>query len=152
MVFGLGKGKIDLTLSKQNFMPGETITGNLILKLKKPILAKKLVVNLIGKKHVTQRMSGRRGVSTNRRSITIYEFELALGKEKEYLKEQHPFEIKIPANILQGKQKSEGAMGKAIEALKFLSGGNERIEWYVEAVLDIPKSLDVNKKVDITLG
>jgi hypothetical protein len=152
MVFGFGKGKIDLVLNRQNFMPGDTISGQIFLKLKEPTQADKMVVNFIGMKKVNKYISSTRGSSRRTQNVPIHEFELVLDREKKYLNEQYTFEIKIPANILQNEQQQGGAMGTAMSALKFLSSGSERVEWYVEVKLDISGSFDVNKKVDITLG
>ncbi len=42
MVFGFGKGKIEMTLNKYGFGFGETISGNVNLQLKKTIQARGL--------------------------------------------------------------------------------------------------------------
>ena len=36
-MFGFGKGKIEIQLSKYNYSPGDELSGTVILKLKKPV-------------------------------------------------------------------------------------------------------------------
>ena len=152
MIFGLGRGKIEITLEKYNFYPGETIKGNVSLQLKKPIQAEKLTVSFIGMKTVTQLVRASRGSSRRTRKMPVHEFELVLDREKEYFRGDYPFEIKIPDNILQKSPEPEGTLGTIIKATQFISGGMTRVDWYIETSLSIPKALDMKKKVNITLG
>ena len=47
-MFGFGKGSIEIQLEKYNFSPGETISGNVSLKVKKQEKAKAVTIRLIG--------------------------------------------------------------------------------------------------------
>jgi hypothetical protein len=70
-------------------------------------------------------------------------------------KGEYPFEIKIPADILQKTSLPEGALGaviKTVEILSSLTGVTSRIEWYLEASLNIPKAFDIKKKIKINIG
>lgn len=160
MILGLGAGKIDIFLEKFNFSPGETIKGKVSFELKKPTLAKKLRVTLAGLKITTYwtQHPNRPSTRETRRDF-IYNFELTLDGEKEYSKGEYPFEIKIPENILGAsffpKQATEGALGaifKTAETLSQLSLGSSRIEWYLEAALELSGAFDVKKKVNINIG
>lgn len=160
MIFGLGRGKIDISLEKFNFSPGETIKGKVFLELKNPIQAKQLKINLAGLKTTTRPVTtaeGHRSTETNK--DFIYHFDMPLDGEKEYLKGEYPFEIKIPADILQStslpKEASEGALGTVLKAAQILSttrGTTSRIEWYIEASLSIPGTFDIKKKININIG
>ncbi len=157
MIFGLGRGKLEILLEKFNFFPGETIKGKLILELKKPILAKELKIGLFGLKITTRQVTSFKGTPTTQtRKDFIYRFEMPLDGEKEYLKGEYPFEIKIPENILQAPQKtSEGILGtilKTAEVISTIAGVSSRIEWYLEATLAIPKGFDMKKKIKINIG
>jgi len=152
MVFGFGKGKIEVFLEKYNFSPGDSIKGKISLKLKKPTRAKGLKVGLVGEKTKTEfgRTSGKR-MSTRRSKTHFFDFEMPLDGEKEYLKGEYNFKIKIPKNVLQTRA-PEGAAGDIIKGIQLLSGKDIRISWYVIAKLDIPSGLDVSKKVQVNIG
>ena len=151
MVFGFGKGKIEVILEKYNFSPGESIKGRISLKLKKPIEAKALKVGLVGEKATTEfgKTSGR-GMSTSQSKTHFYDFEMPLDGKKEYLEGEYNFEIKIPANVLQSQP--GGTVGDVIKGIQLLSGKDVRISWHVIAKLDIPSGLDVSKKVQVNIG
>jgi len=152
MVFGFGKGKIEVILEKYNFSPGESIKGRISLKLKKPIEAKALKVGLVGEKATTEfgKTSGR-GMSTSQSKTHFYDFEMPLDGKKEYLEGEYNFEIKIPANVLQTPSPG-GAVGDIVKGIQLLSGKDVRISWHVIAKLDIPSGIDVTKKVQVNIG
>jgi hypothetical protein len=150
-----GKEKITLMLEKYNYSPGDTIKGTVTLKLKKPTKARKLEVAFIGERVERQTGMGVGPTSSSRRSSSrtyIYNFEMPLDGEKEYLEGEYPFEIKIPPDVRQAEQKLEGKVGTAVTALKTVSGIYSRIDWYVKAQLDVPMGLDVKKTQKITLS
>jgi hypothetical protein len=156
MIFGFGKGKIEIFLEKFNFSPGETIKGKVLLQLKEPIFAKQLKIGLFGLKITTRRVTLRGTPTTETKKEFIYKFEMPLDGEKEYLKGEYPFEIKIPSDIFTTPpQISEGALGaviKTMQMLSSLSGITSRVEWYLEVSLCIPKGFDIKKKVNINIG
>ena len=150
-----GGEKITLMLEKYNYTPGETIKGTITLKLKKPTKARKFEVSFAGEKIERQTGMGvgptaKRGSQTRR--TFIYHFKMPLGGEGEYQTGEYPFEIKIPEDVKQAKQKLEGKVGTAVSALKAVSGVTSRIDWYVYANLDVPMKMDVNKKQKIVLS
>ncbi|OYT54574.1 MAG: hypothetical protein B6U72_02105 [Candidatus Altiarchaeales archaeon ex4484_2] len=149
MVFGLGKGHIEILLDRYDFSPGDKITGKVSLKLKKPVNAKQLRIVLVGEK--TSKSYKSSGGRSSHKEI-IHRFEMPLDGEKEYNGGEYPFEIKIPGNVLQTDLVPEGAVGEAVKALNFLSGASTRINWYIQASLDVPRGFDVTKKVQITVG
>jgi len=152
MVFGFGKGKIEVFLEKYNFSHGETIKGRITLKLKKPVQAKALKVGLVGEKATTQYgKTPRGGMSSSHRKTHFFDFKMPLDGEKEYLEGKYNFEIKIPANVLQTPSPG-GAVGDIVKGIQLLSGKDVKISWYVIAKLDIPFGLDVSKKVQVNIG
>ncbi len=159
MIFGFGAGKIDISLEKFNFLPGETIKGRVSFELKKPTLAKKLRVTLNGVRITTyleKRLN--RPPTRQTRKDFIHRFELVLDGEKEYLKGEYPFEIKIPANVLTMPSKpteaTEGVLGTMFKTFEMLKAKSSisRIEWYLEAAIELPAAFDIKKRVDITVG
>ena len=171
-MFGFGKGKIDITIQRTNYAPGDTISGNVALTLKKPVNAKEVSISLIGEEITTGgggkvgwgggRTSG--GVSTmggggSTKIERIYDFKQQLDSEKEYSQGgEYHFEIKIPADILgMGPQTPEGKLGQVLKVAQTVATftgaiSRQRLQWYLLAKLDIPGGLDISKKVDITIG
>jgi hypothetical protein len=172
-LFGFGKGKIEITLDKFNYAPGETIKGKVILKLNKPVKAKRLKLCFYGEKTVYDldrfgnrhsegyhRGSGVSGVnihlgstpsSYNKRKVRVYSFEMELDGEKEYNNAEYEFEIKIPPELFE-KAKIEGT-GLLTNFMKLVAAAQARnvAKWYIEAVLDVPLGIDVKKKVQINI-
>ena len=157
MIFEFLRGKIDIVLEKFDFSPGETINGKVVINLKKPIKAKGLKIGFYGIKIIKEKVTSERGTPTTRtRKEIIHKFEIPLGGEKEYLKGEYPFEIKIPENIpAQPKIPKEGILSVLIKGTKVLSeamGVSFRIQWYLEATLEIPMAFDMKKKIFINIG
>jgi len=157
MIFEFLRGKIDIVLEKFDFSPGETIKGKAVINLKKPIKAKGLKIGFYGIKIIKEKVTSERGTPTTRtRKEIIHKFEISLGGEKEYLKGEYPFEIKIPENVpAQPKIPKEGILSVLIKGTKVLSeamGVSFRIQWYLETTLEIPMAFDMKKKIFINIG
>lgn len=155
-----GPEKIMLSLEKYDYKPGETIKGTVKLQLKKPLNARKLEVGFIGRK-IEQQSGIRVGISPGSHKTgyqkttqysTVYDFQMPLSGEQEYLEGTYPFEIKIPENILQDNISSQGNVAAAVNMLKTLSGVSSRVEWMVVARLDLPMKLDVSASQKIVLS
>ena len=154
-MFGFGKGKIEIQLEKYNFCFGDTIKGKVILKMKQPVEAKGLRIALKGERKDTSYSgdfgSGRAGMGQSTRTVNIFELKLPLDREKTYSGEsEHPFEIKIPKNIIPPKPK--GVAGDVLSAVQLLSGRQTSIKWFLDASLDIPGGMDISKKVNVNIG
>jgi hypothetical protein len=170
-MLGFGKGKINITIQRTNYAPGDTISGNVALTLKKPVQAREVSVSLIGEEITTRgggvgwsggRTWGNVGTMTGGDGVTIeriYDFKQQLDSEREYSEgRDYHFEIKIPADILGiGPQTPEGKLGQVLkvgQTVAAITGAipRRRLQWYLRAKLDIPGGLDISKKVDITIG
>ncbi|KYK30005.1 hypothetical protein AYK20_04735 [Thermoplasmatales archaeon SG8-52-1] len=145
-----GPPKITLMLEKYNFTPGETAKGTVSINLKKPAYARKLKVSLIGVRKV------RRGNKWQWQKV--YDFDMPIAGEKDYQKEQIPFELKIPPDILDPRTSQqviqdslEDKLGVAGTLLSSVAVGTRKTEWKIKAQLDIPKKLDVKASQDIQL-
>jgi hypothetical protein len=150
MFFDLfGKGRIDLTMEKTHFSPGETIRGTASLVLKKPVNARQLRITFYGERSVRERSIDSKGRPVTRtKKETAYSFTLPLDGEKTYSKSEYPFEIQIPSDLLQQPQMG-GVLGTALKAVQFLVGESSRVSWYVKATLDIPKASDINRSIQV---
>lgn len=151
--------KILIHLEKFDYKAGETIKGTVKLQLKKPLNARKLEVGLIGRK--IEQQSGIRigmspgspktGYQKSTQYSTVYDFQIPLCGEQDYLEGLFPFEIKIPDGILDNVS-SQGNVAAAVNVLKTLSGVSSRVEWMVVARLDLPMKLDVSTSQKIVLS
>ena len=155
MIFGFLRGRIDVFLEKYNFSVGETIEGKVLIDLKKPIKAKQLKIGFYGLKIFTERVQTQKGTETRTRKEFIHKFEMPLDGEKEYLKGEYFFEIKIPENIqVEPKKPKEGIFSillKGAQVLSEAAGITSRTKWYLEATLEIPMAFDIKKKVSINI-
>jgi hypothetical protein len=164
-----GKGKINIAIQKSHYAPGDIVSGNVSLTLKKPVKARGVSISLIGEHKATQTAAGIGGpvggggmsVSTTTRTVRIYDFKQQLDSDKEYSQDrEYHFEIKIPADTLSMRPQVSEVEGKLGQVLKVaqtaavLTGAIpfQRIQWYLLAKLDVPGGFDVSKKVDVTIG
>jgi len=149
-----GKGKIDISVSKTNFAPGEKISGNVSLTLKKPVKGREASISLIGEQTTTRGgfTSGEQSKSTQR----IYDFKHRLDGEKEYDKEiKYDFEIKLPEDILSRQPQMPqvgGTLGKGLKIAQAITGMGVWSSWYLLAKLDVPGGMDISRKLQVTIG
>jgi hypothetical protein len=142
-MFG-SKGKIDISVQRISYAPGDVIRGSVALTLKKPVKARELSISLIGQYGTTQTTPrvelcpfGKMGevtqyndFKTTAKTVHIGAFRQLLDGESEYGRErEYPFEIKIQADI----------------------STSPIVKWYLLAKLDIPGGLDISKEVGITI-
>jgi hypothetical protein len=171
-MFG-SKGKIDIAIQKFNYAPGDTISGNVALTLKKPVKAREVSVSLVGEQLIThtQDMS-RRGIimgeggmnegimrpimSKNRGSEGI---TIGARSEKSTMTDRvHVYNFK--QQLDSEKEYSRGPeyyffemkIPADILSMRPKMTAMSPIKWYLLAKLDIPGGLDISKKVDITIG
>ena len=147
MVFGFFEGSIDLKIDRTNYRFGENIQGKLNLKLKKQKDARQLRVRLEAVK--IQRTYGKQS-KTNR--IVLFSTDTIIDNEKTYLPpgQEYNFQVQIPQRTALPPE-LEGTLGTAVKTLQLLSGSNTQIKWYITATLDIPKGVDINKSVQISV-
>lgn len=164
-----GKGKIDIAIQKGHYAPGDIISGDVALTLKKPVKAREVSISLIGEHKITETTpraggpvgGGGMSMSTTTKTVRIYDFKQQLDSEKDYSQGgEYRFEIKIPADTLSIRPQLSEVEGKLGQVLKVaqtavaMTGAIpfQRIKWYLLAKLDIPGGLDISKKVDIIIG
>ena len=164
-----GKGKIDIAIQKGHYAPGDIISGDVALTLKKPVKAREVSISLIGEHKITETTpraggpvgGGGMSMSTTTKTVRIYDFKQQLDSEKDYSQGgEYRFEIKIPADTLSIRPQLSEVEGKLGQVLKVaqtavaMTGAIpfQRIKWYLLAKLDIPGGLDISKRVDIIIG
>jgi hypothetical protein len=154
-----GKGKINIAIQRTNYAPGDTISGNVALTLKKPVKAREVSISLIGEQTTTR--GGGKDMATTTERIRIYDFKQQLDSEREYSQgQEYRFDIKIPADILSMRPQMPELEGKLGQGLKVAQAAAammgaipfQRTKWYLLAKVDIPGGLDIKKQADITVG
>lgn len=147
MVFGFFEGSIELKPERTNYRFGETISGKLNLKLKKQKDARQLRVRLEAVR--IQRTYGKKSSSNK---TFLFSTDAIIDGEKTYLPPGQEYEFKIQApqrNTLPPEL--EGTLGTAIKTMQLLSGASVQTRWYLTATLDIPKGVDINKSMEISV-
>ena len=150
MLFEFLTGKLLINIDKLNFSLGDTIEGTVVLKLKKPLKAKGLRINLVYAMESRSR-NAKGGSSTN--VTNLLDVPLELDSEKEYPSEEKVYkfnfaipkdEPKLPSiDIPDPKMK---AMVEGISKFVMANASGAKY-WYLEARLDIPWGVDLTKQV-----
>lgn len=136
MVLGIGEGRVDLVLDKTSYRPGEAIKGRISLFLNQPEQARALRVEFYGE---IEKYNG-----TSRSIQKICQAQKDVSGEKSYASgEAYDFEIAVPLDAVQ-PQKSGIIMS-------LFSIFTPIPKWYVQACLDMPMKLDMNRKVRIQI-
>jgi len=149
MVFGIGEGKIELELDSHNVSPGGKLSGKLKLELNSPKKAKELRVELLGKQKRTT--TNFRTKESETETVIVFRSKQILGGEQEYTSGEYEFELDAPPKLEQNEQvPQEGLAGAIVGAAKVLKSLNP-ITYSVVASLDIPMSMDINKKVRVSV-
>ena len=93
----------------------------------------------------------RKGNERKTDRVIFHSFTLSLDGEKEYSgRTEYDFAINVPQNI--APKTPEGTLGTVLNVMQFASGNQKRIDWFLNASLDIPGGFDVSKLVQINVG
>ena len=144
MVFGFGKGKMEILLNKNDYKPGDMIIGDINLELKKPMQAKELKISFIAEKEY--------GTEGSKKQV-LYQTEKTLGGQGEYYNNVYHFELKIPEEILdlsqEFKKKLTGIALKIYERKE--KGGFFEDYYHIRASLEALEGANIEKKVRIKI-
>lgn len=148
MAFGFGKGKMKLDINQTDFVPGDVIKGNITLDLKKPITANELKIKVYGCRKIDRHGSS----GTSRAVIPLSEKNL--DGNHEYDTKTYSFELKIPEDTMQRSKDWVNNLPEGVARNMFLkmeSEGRVRDYYYIEAILDIPRGLDLKDEIQINI-
>jgi hypothetical protein len=119
------RGKINIAIQKTNYAPGDTISGNVTLTLKKPVNARGVSIFLIGEQitegggGILKLISSRGSMEVKRERDCFYDYKQLLDGEKEYSEgREYPFEIEMPADTPGIKPQKPSQKGKLGEVQK----------------------------------
>lgn len=153
------KGKIELTLTKGGYAPGETIQGDLLLTTKKDLEGNRLFVALVGYEEVKRRYRDSDGNSkTETKKHEIYRDELDLEGADPVVagsSQTYPFQLNTPpaSNTQMADGLGDSMIGKAAGALISAIGDtvDRRKLWEVQARYDL-KGIDLKTKQKVTVS
>lgn len=147
------KGKIELSLDKSSYKPGEEIRGVLKLYLESPVKARALRLAFYGIKeeHYTKDnfMSKSRYPEKRKRTTKVADVNILLDGEKEYTSHDYPFVIKVPPEAAEHLSELVNVSLGPLSFQYLKGGGNLR--FFLDASLDIPLSFDLKTKKEIKI-
>jgi len=148
MVFGIGEGKVIITLPKSIYAPGETIRGKARLELNAPKQARALRLELYREEQRQASHMGAGGVTHHSSSTQkIVEFSKPLAGEKLYTSgEEYEFELVAPVGTAALNLPASPITG-IVSALATYALPVPR--YYVAVVLDLPMSKDISGRAQI---
>ena len=159
-VFGFGVGKIEVSIPKKNFTPGEEINGTLLLTMKKPAKARGLFIKIFAE----QRFREIRNQGGNQNSTevirVIYSFQQGLDSEKEYpvtsTPTAYPFTLVVPSGTNASTTTPTSPLGNLQISMGGFTLGSAAgpigpPQWYLEGFLDLPLALDLKTKIALNI-
>jgi hypothetical protein len=165
-----GKGKIDIVIQRTSYAPGDTISGNVVLTLKKPVKAREVSASLIGEYKIMQ---------TTRRTRVPKELPLQWDGvaglfQGSFVPRGYRRMSTLDAAAKSAPKYNYKTTDKTVRICDFkqqLDGGSEYIrgreyhfdvkirtdiptspKWYLLARLDIPGGLDITRRIRIAIG
>lgn len=143
---GLGVGKLDLHLARHDFEAGDWLNGLILLHLKEPVQAKRLVALLTA---TQRRRERRRDSDGNERMVTttttVFETEVEVAGEGTYKRgETYEFEMRVPHVDVPPEFAGIAQVARMIRGQP-----PAPLQWTVKAVLEQPWKFNVKKAVSI---
>jgi hypothetical protein len=160
-----GRGKIDISIQKTKYAPGDTISGTVALTLKKPVKAREMTISLIGeyKTTVTSRGIGRRGVlpvHPGARGFGRVDRRMLMSEAVRKSAPKYDLKKSTEAVTICGfREQLDGEIEYSQSKryhfrIKITTDmpTSSVVNWHLLAKLDIPHGRDITKKVSITIG
>jgi hypothetical protein len=152
-----GRGKIDISIQKTGYAPGDTISGSVNLTLNNQVKAREMTISLMGE--YTTEVARQRGIDAvtvrARRfqmSDTIVTHQPAVPTYDVGHKTEH-VRICIFKERLDGEGKYSQSRGYKFKIkIQTDTPDSSAVNWYLLAKLDIPHGRDITKKAPITIG
>lgn len=141
------KGTIEVHCEKNTFDPGETIKGDIYLKIKKETKGNNLTISLVADETTTFYDGDERRTEHDE----VYRDEQVIENTKTYsvgYEKTYEFALTIPA-MNEPSGQVDGVVGAVFDALS-VNRRKVKIEWQLEARLDA-EGLDLVNKKDIQM-
>ncbi|HTM22692.1 MAG TPA: hypothetical protein VL172_19350 [Kofleriaceae bacterium] len=151
---GLGVGSIELELDKKALSPGDTLRGSVVLHLKEPTEAKRLVLAIRATQGLVsygKDASGGKSLKTDQ--LVVYRQNVELAGERAYADgERYQGELTLPADVLEREPEIPGTIGAVARAISSVTSPRRLpLEWRVMALLEIPWKRNLKKVLDIAV-
>jgi len=151
-----GRGKIDISIRKTSYAPGDTISGSVNLTLNQ-VKAREMTISLMGE--YTTEVARQRGIDavtvrarrfqmsdtivTRKPAVPTYD----VGHKTEHVR------ICIFKERLDGEGEYSQSRGYKFKIkIQTDTRDSSAVHWYLLAKLDIPHGRDITKKVRIRIG
>lgn len=156
---GISKGDLSINLDSSRFFLGDTLSGSVDYRLKKPAEGKKLWVEVKATQKITQPRPTRvrrddkwvTELHSSTRTLTLFQERRQLDGYHLYDQGSYRFEIGLPPELPQTAPESD--LAKAAEMVQAVFSGipvsRGRIKWRVESRLEIPWALGVSDVQDL---
>lgn len=157
-MFGFGVGDIQIELNKDHYKLGESVEGVIVLKLKKPLKATRLLATVQVTRHTRRRTSIGVGAKSEVRTSNFLDIPVEIDGEREYGAtgdaERFPFSVPLPQErpgqeaVDQLPELAKSVLGAAV---KMNMGGSTTYSSKVEARLDIPWAVDLTEEAKLQI-
>ena len=152
-----GRGKINISIQKTSYAPGDTISGSVNLILNNQVKAREMTISLMGE--YTTEVARQRGIDavtvrarrfqmsdtivTHKPGVPTYD----VGHKTEHVR------ICIFKERLDGEGEYSQSRGYKFKIkIQTATPDSSAVNWYLLAKLDIPHGRDITKKVRIRIG
>lgn len=128
--------KIELIINQQEFKPGDTVSGKIVLHCSEPIKARGFSIEFRGEAWVNVSCGSGRSKRGKNETVVFHREAISFGGEKEYSKEERQFNFSIPND-------APPTMLQNLDAEQQYGAG---LRWIIETKLDIPLSTDISTR------
>ncbi len=144
-------GSVTPVLSKTFYTQGETIQGQMKIKLKKPITVQSGTVTLLGERKTT---SYSRGKSTTRTDVIFSTSNnIVLPPSYSIGEAQVDFQIMVPQNVLNAGKLDVSSLGGVGQAINFLQNVVvPKTNWYVQTQLKTSENIVLSGRTRIDIN
>jgi hypothetical protein len=152
-VFGIGVGSITVQLEHYAYHPGETIRGEVAVRLRSPEATGGVVVGVRARQRIVDRSRSPRDYVVSARTETVWEFRRELAGPGTLATASYAFELGLPADLYARQaEPPPGLVGDVVRAIAFLQREKRYpLQWQVYGRLLRPWKVDLTRRVDIVV-
>jgi hypothetical protein len=155
-------GKLDISVEKTGYAPGDTISGTVTLTLKKPVKAREMTLSLSGEyiTTVTARVIGPVPSARPKGGLLLSRGRMLQSNETRKIAPIYHYKKSTETVRISGFKEQLDGEGEYSQSRSYDirikiptdTATSSVVNWYLLAKLDVPHGRDVTKKVPITIG
>ncbi len=150
MVLGFGEGKIEITTEKQAYSPGGLLKGKIMLELDSPKKARAFRIHFYGERKTSRTTYSSGGTHSSNSTERVMQQELSLDGEREYSgRKDYDFQFQLPTFQKPQMMEGGGLVAGIVNTFASFADPYANVSWHLDASLDVPMSLDVNRKIRV---